>query len=52
MVYKKKSSNEIVMGFPSVYSWLSTAQVNDAEGKAVLLQVQKDFEAVLQGASE
>jgi uncharacterized protein (DUF302 family) len=52
MVYKKKSSNEIVMGFPSVYSWLSTAQVNDAEGKAVLLQAQKDFEAVLQGASE
>ena len=52
MVYKQKSSNEIVMGFPSVYSWLSTAQVNDAEGKAVLLQAQKDFEAVLQGASE
>ncbi|MFZ2968399.1 MAG: DUF302 domain-containing protein [Sulfuricurvum sp.] len=52
MVYKKKDANEIVMGFPSVYSWLSAAQVNDAEGKAVLLQAQKDFEAVLQGASE
>jgi len=52
MVYKKKDANEIVMGFPSVYSWLSSAQVNDAEGKAVLLQAQKDFEAVLQEASE
>ena len=52
MVYKKKESNEIVMGFPGVYNWMSSARVNDPEAKAVLLQAQKDFEAVLKTATE
>lgn len=52
MVYKKKDANEIVMGFPGVYNWMSSARVNDAEAKAVLLQAQKDFEAVLQSTVE
>ncbi|MDP3266442.1 MAG: DUF302 domain-containing protein [Sulfuricurvum sp.] len=52
MVYKKKDSNEIVMGFPGVYNWMSSAHVTDPEGKAALLQAQKDFEEVLQGATE
>lgn len=52
MVYKKKDSNEIVMGFPGVYNWMSSAHVIDPEGKAVLLQAQKDFEEVLQSATE
>lgn len=52
MVYKKKDTNEIVMGFPGVYNWMSSARVNDAEAKAVLLQAQKDFEAVLQSTVE
>lgn len=52
MVYKKKDANEIVMGFPGVYNWMSSARVSDTEGKAVLMQAQKDFEAVLQAASE
>lgn len=52
MVYKKKDAGEIVMGFPGVFNWMSSARVNDAEAKAVLLQAQKDFEAVLQSTVE
>jgi uncharacterized protein (DUF302 family) len=52
MVYKKKESGEIVMGFPGVYNWMSSARVEDAEAKAVLMQAQKDFEAVLESTVE
>ncbi|MBV5321738.1 MAG: DUF302 domain-containing protein [Sulfuricurvum sp.] len=52
MVYKKKDANEIVMGFPGVYNWMSSARVNDAEAKVVLVQAQKDFQAVLQSTVE
>lgn len=52
MVYKKKDTNEIVMGFPGVYNWMSSARVSDSDGKAALLQAQKDFEAVLQSTVE
>lgn len=52
MVYKKKDANEIVMGFPGVYNWMSSARVNDPEAKAVLMQAQKDFEEVLKTATE
>jgi uncharacterized protein (DUF302 family) len=52
MVYKVKGSNEIVMGFPSVYNWISSAHITDPDGKAVLLQAQKDFEEVLKSVVE
>lgn len=52
MVYKKKDADQIVMGFPGVYNWMSSARIEDAEGKAVLMQAQKDFEAVLQSITE
>ena len=52
MVYKKKDTNEIVMGFPGVYNWMSSARVSDPDGKAVLMQAQKDFEAVLHSTVE
>lgn len=52
MVYKVKGSNEIVMGFPSVYNWISSAHITDPEGIAVLIQAQKDFEEVLKSAAE
>lgn len=52
MVYKKKGTNEIVMGFPGVYNWMSSARVSDSEAKEVLTQAQKDFESVLQSAVE
>lgn len=52
MVYKKKDADEIVMGFPGVYNWMSSARVTDPEAKSVLLQAQKDFEAVLKTTLE
>jgi len=52
MVYKKKDTDEIVMGFPGVYNWMSSARVDDPEAKDVLNQAQKDFEAVLQSVTE
>jgi uncharacterized protein (DUF302 family) len=52
MVYKKKEADEIVMGFPGVYNWMSSARISDPEGKAALMQAQKDFEAVLQSTVE
>lgn len=52
MVYKKKDANEIVMGFPGVYNWMSSARVEDPEAKAALIQAQKDFEEVLKATTE
>ncbi|WP_295054306.1 DUF302 domain-containing protein [Sulfuricurvum sp.] len=52
MVYKKKDAGEIVMGFPGVYNWMSSARVDDAESKEVLVQAQKDFEGVLKSVIE
>lgn len=52
MVYKKKDAAEIVMGFPGVYNWMSSARVEDAEAKETLLQAQKDFEGVLKSVIE
>lgn len=52
MVYKKKDAGEIVMGFPGVYNWMSSARVDDAEAKEVLVQAQKDFEGVLKSVIE
>lgn len=52
MVYKKKDADEIVMGFPGVYNWMSSARVSDPEAKEVLKQAQHDFEAVLKSTVE
>ncbi len=52
MVYKKTGSDEIVMGFPGVYNWMSSARISDPDAKAALMQAQKDFESVLQSATE
>ena len=52
MVYKKKNEDKIVLGFPAVYNWLSSAHVEDKEAKAVLLKAQKDFESILQEVTE
>jgi len=52
MVYKKKDTDEIVMGFPGVYNWMSSARVDNAEAKSVLSQAQNDFEAVLKSVIE
>jgi len=52
MVYKKKGEDKIVVGFPSVYNWLSSARVEDKAAKAELLKAQADFEAILKDVTE
>lgn len=52
MVYKKKDADEIVMGFPGVYNWMSSARVEDKEARENLLQAQNDFEEVLRSVAE
>ena len=52
MIYKKKDENKIVIGFPSVYNWLSSAKVEDSEAKASLQKAQNDFEAILKEVTE
>ena len=52
MIYKKKSENKVVVGFPAVYNWLSSAKVEDKAAKAELLKAQKDFESILKDVTE
>ncbi|WP_297441176.1 DUF302 domain-containing protein [Sulfurimonas sp.] len=52
MVYKKKDEDKIVLGFPAVYNWLSSAKVEDEAAKKELLKAQKDFESILKDVTE
>jgi len=52
MIYKKKDENKVVVGFPGVYNWLSSARVEDKAAKAELLKAQKDFESILKDITE
>ena len=52
MVYKKKDEDKIVVGFPAVYNWMSSAKVEDKEAKAVLMKAQTDFESILKDVTE
>lgn len=52
MVYKKKGEDKVVMGFPGVYNWMSSARVDNKEAQAVLQKAQDDFEAILKEVTE
>lgn len=52
MVYKKKNEDKIVVGFPAVYNWMSSAHVEDKEANSVLLKAQSDFESILKDVTE
>jgi uncharacterized protein (DUF302 family) len=52
MVYKKKGEDKIVVGFPSVYNWLSSARIEDKAAKTELLKAQQDFESILKDLTE
>ncbi len=52
MIYQKKGSNKVIIGFPSVYNWMSSAKVEDKASKAVLLKAQKSFESILTELTE
>ena len=52
MVYKKKDEDKIVVGFPAVYNWLSSARIEDKNGHDVLMKAQTDFESILKDITE
>lgn len=52
MLYKKKGSDKIVMGFPGVYNWMSSARVTDENAVKELMKAQTDFENILKNATE
>ncbi len=52
MMYKKKGEDKIVMGFPGVYNWMSSADIKDKETSTVLMKAQIDFETILREATE
>jgi len=52
MMYKKKGEDKIVIGFPGVYNWLSSARVQDPAAEAELMKAQHDFESLLSDLTE
>lgn len=52
MVYKQKGVDEITIGFPGVYNWISSADVTDEKALAELMKAQTDFERILTEATE
>lgn len=52
MIYKKKGEDKIVLGFPSVHNWMSSAKVENKDAQAILLKAQKQFESILLEATE
>ncbi|MCF6309743.1 MAG: DUF302 domain-containing protein [Sulfurimonas sp.] len=52
MIYKKKDEDKIVLGFPAVHNWMSSAKVENKDAEAILLKAQKQFESILVEATE
>ena len=52
MMYKKKDEDKIVMGFTSVYNWLSSAVIVDKESTEALMSAQTVFEGILQDVTK
>ena len=52
MIYKKKDEDKIVLGFPAVHNWMSSAKVQNKEATEVLLKAQSQFEKLLTEATE
>lgn len=51
-IYKEKSEDKIVLEYPSVYNWISSALIKDEEGIDVLLKAQEQFEEILEEVTE
>jgi len=47
MIYKKKNEDKIVMGFASMYNWISSAHVKDKASVDGLLETQSVYENML-----
>lgn len=52
MLYKKKDEDKIVVGFPSVYNWMSSTLIDNKDALDVLQKAQNDFEKILKNITE
>mgnify|MGYP002711992347 CR=1 FL=1 len=46
-LYKKRGESKVVIAFPSVYNWLSSAGVKNKDSREVLVKAQKQLESIL-----
>jgi len=51
-IYKHKEEGELVVTYPSVYNWISSAALDDKAAIDELLRAQADMEKVLKNATE
>lgn len=49
---KKKGEDTMQIGFPSVYNWMSSMDINDKEGIEVLEEAQEGMKKILKGLTE
>ena len=52
MIYKKKNENKIVMGFASMYNWISSANIEDTAARHGLLETQRIYENILKDVTK
>ena len=52
MIYKKKDEDKVILGFPAVHNWMSSAKVQNKEAMEILLKAQNQFEKILAEATE
>lgn len=47
MIYKKKNENKIVMGFSSIYNWISSTNIKDKASLEALYETQRVYESIV-----
>lgn len=52
MIYKKKNEQKIVMGFASIYNWISSANIEDKASVDGLLETQRVYESILKDVTK
>ena len=52
MIYKKKNEKKIVMGFASMYNWISSVNLEDKAAVDGLLDTQRIYEDILKGVTK
>lgn len=52
MIYKKKNEDKIVMGFASMYNWISSANIEDKASVNALLELQSVYENILKDVTQ
>ena len=52
IIYKKKNEKKIVMGFASIYNWISSANIEDKVLVDSLLDTQREYESILKDVTK